>query len=161
MPSWCSFDFLSTTFISHKYNDSFIFDNKLTDHSPKCGDQYPYPSLFRTWTTEVILDWCGWVERGAGMGRKRKCFEIKRRERKIDGLIWELKYGTGTGRLEIHGAAEWEFSLMGYLLSSRRTSYTAANVIKRLSLSNLLQQKRRLEEGLTNRRLKRVLTFQW
>ena len=75
-----------------------------TDHSPKCGIRYPYPSLFRPRTTEMILNGYGRVERGAGTGMVRKYFETERLERNIDGSILELEYGKGTGRLERHGA---------------------------------------------------------
>lgn len=54
---------------------------------------------------------------------------------------------------------EREFSRMGYLLSSRRTSYTSSNTNKRLTLANQLPQKRRLEDILTTRRLKMSKLF--
>ena len=54
---------------------------------------------------------------------------------------------------------EREFSRMGYLLSSRRTRYTATNTNKRLTLANLLPQKRKLERLLSTRRLKRSKLF--
>ena len=54
---------------------------------------------------------------------------------------------------------EREFSRMGYLLSSRRTRYTASNTNKRLTLANLLPQKRKLEILMKTRRLKRSRLF--
>ena len=80
------------------------FEESGQDHSPKCGERYPYPSLFRPQTTELLLNGYGWVERSAGTGMVRKYFETKRRERNIDRSILELEYGKGTGRLERHGA---------------------------------------------------------
>ena len=55
--------------------------------------------------------------------------------------------------------SEREFSRMGYLLSSRRTSYTPSNSNKRLTLANLLPQKRRLEEIMNARGLKKMKLF--
>ena len=54
---------------------------------------------------------------------------------------------------------EREFSRMGYLLSSRRTRYTASNTNKRLALANLLPQKRKLEKIMSTRRLKKSKLF--
>ena len=51
---------------------------------------------------------------------------------------------------------EREFSRMGFLLSPRRSRYTASNTNKRLTLANLIPQKRRLEEELTSRMLKGI-----
>ena len=44
---------------------------------------------------------------------------------------------------------------MGYLISTRRTRYTASNTNKRLTLANLIPQKRRLEDILTGRKIKK------
>ena len=54
---------------------------------------------------------------------------------------------------------EREFSRMGYLVSSRRSSYTPDNTNKRLTLANLLPQKRRLEDLLSSRKLKKCKLF--
>ena len=54
---------------------------------------------------------------------------------------------------------EREFSRMGYLISSRRSSYTPDNTNKRLTLANLLPQKRRLEDLLSSRQLKMCKLF--
>ena len=54
---------------------------------------------------------------------------------------------------------EREFSRMGYLLSSEKTSYKASNTNKRLTLANLLPQKRRLEEIMNVRGLKKSKLF--
>ena len=61
--------------------------------------------------------------------------------------------------LERSAGSEREFSRMGYLLSSRRTSYKASNTNKRLTLANLLPQKRRLEEIMNVRGLKKSKLF--
>lgn len=44
--------------------------------------------------------------------------------------------------------SEREFSRMGWMISPRRASITAANADKRLSLSNLLPMKRKLEKAM-------------
>ena len=54
---------------------------------------------------------------------------------------------------------EREFSRMSYLITKRRSSYTASNTNKRLTLANLIPQKRRLEELLTKRKVKKVKLF--
>ena len=54
---------------------------------------------------------------------------------------------------------EREFSRMGYLISPRRSSYTASNTNKRLTLSNWIPQKRRLESELSSRDLKKIKLF--
>ena len=54
---------------------------------------------------------------------------------------------------------EREFSRMGYLVSSRRSSYTAANTNMRLTLANLIPQKRRLESELRFRKLIKAKLF--
>ena len=54
---------------------------------------------------------------------------------------------------------EREFSRMGYLLSARRSRYTASNSDKRLTLANLIPQKRRLERVMAERKLKRAKLF--
>lgn len=54
---------------------------------------------------------------------------------------------------------EREFSRMGYLLSARRSRYTASNSNKRLTLANLIPQKRRLERVMAERKLKRSKLF--
>ena len=54
---------------------------------------------------------------------------------------------------------EREFSRMGYLITTRRSLYTIANTNKRLTLANLIPQKRRLENALSTRQLKRSKLF--
>ena len=54
---------------------------------------------------------------------------------------------------------EREFSRMGYLLSSRRSRYTPSHTNKRLTLANLIPQKRRLERLLTVRKIKKIKLF--
>ena len=54
---------------------------------------------------------------------------------------------------------EREFSSMGYMLSPRRSSYTASNTNKRLTLSNLLPQKRRFESDLAEKKVKKTKLF--
>ena len=54
---------------------------------------------------------------------------------------------------------EREFSRMGYMLSPRRSSYTASNTNKRLTLSNLLPQKRRFESDLAEKKVKKTKLF--
>ena len=54
---------------------------------------------------------------------------------------------------------EREFSRMGYLVSSRRSRYTSSNTNKRLTLANLIPQKRRLEKEIRFRQLKKAKLF--
>ena len=54
---------------------------------------------------------------------------------------------------------EREFSRMGYLDTTRRSSYTSSNTNKRLTLANLIPQKRRLETLLCNRKIKKSKLF--
>ena len=54
---------------------------------------------------------------------------------------------------------EREFSRMGYLVTTRGSCYTAENANKRLTLANLIPQKRRLEKALSSRQLKRSKLF--
>ena len=54
---------------------------------------------------------------------------------------------------------EREFSRMGYMISPRRSSYTASNANKRLTLSNLIPQKRRLEIVMDERKIKKTKLF--
>ena len=54
---------------------------------------------------------------------------------------------------------EREFSRMGYLVTTRRSRYTAGNANKRLTLANLIPQKRRLEKALSSRQIKRSKLF--
>ena len=56
-------------------------------------------------------------------------------------------------------APEREFSRMGYLLSKRRSRYTAVNTNKRLTLSNMIPQKRKLELIMTLKNIKRQKLF--
>ena len=55
---------------------------------------------------------------------------------------------------------EREFSRMGYLVTKRRSRYTPANTNKRLTLANLIPQKRRLEDILSIRQIKRARLFE-
>ena len=45
-------------------------------------------------------------------------------------------------------SSEREFSRMGWMISPRRASITAANADKRLALANLLPMKRKLEKEM-------------
>ena len=49
---------------------------------------------------------------------------------------------------------------MGYLIATRRARYTASNTNKRLTLANLTPQKRRLEDILTERKIKKSKLFE-
>ena len=57
---------------------------------------------------------------------------------------------------------EREFSRMGYMITPRRSSYTASNAHKRLTatLSNLISQKRRLENVLDDKIKTKLFTNQ-
>ena len=55
--------------------------------------------------------------------------------------------------------SEREFSRMGYLLGKRRTRYTAVNTNKRLTLSNMIPQKRKLEHIMALKNIKRQKLF--
>ena len=55
-------------------------------------------------------------------------------------------------------APEREFSKMGYLFS-KRSRYTAVNTNKRLTLSNMIPQKRKLKLIMTLKNIKRQKLF--
>lgn len=54
---------------------------------------------------------------------------------------------------------ESEFSRMSWMISARRSSYTAENANKRLTMGNLLPQKRKLEQEMEKRKIKKRKLF--
>ena len=54
---------------------------------------------------------------------------------------------------------EREFSRMGWMINQRRSSITAANADKRLTIGNLLPTKRKLTEILSSRKLQKKQLF--
>ena len=55
--------------------------------------------------------------------------------------------------------SEREFSRMGWMISQRRASITASNADMRLSLANLLPMKRKLENAMMKKNIKRINLF--
>ena len=55
--------------------------------------------------------------------------------------------------------SEREFSRMGWMISQRRASITAANADMQLSLANLLPMKRKLENAMMKKNIKRMNLF--
>ena len=56
-------------------------------------------------------------------------------------------------------SSEREFSRMAWMLSKRRSSYTTSNTNRMLTCGNLIPQKRRLEQELVKRKVKRRNLF--
>ena len=76
------------------------------------------------------------------------------------GKVWVKIYflnghmGSGTRAEEV-----WYKVLKTYMVTPRRSSYTASNTNKRLTLANLLPQKRRLEDIMNRKNLKKSKLF--